>query len=129
MVPDQIQSPSGKKGKHIILKFDGINYYANIWLNSKRIAARDSVFGAFRTFSFDVTDFVKDSMNVLAVEVFRQRQGDFGLGFVDWNPAPPDNNLGIWREVSLKISGDVSIENSWVRTDEISEDLGKLHFR
>ena len=116
--------PSGKKGRHIILRFDGISYYANIWLNSKRIAARDSVFGAFRTFSFDVTDFVKDSMNILALEVFRQRQGDLGLGFVDWNPAPPDNNLGIWREVSLEVSGDVSIENSWVRTDEISEDQG-----
>jgi exo-1,4-beta-D-glucosaminidase len=64
-------------------------------------------------------------MNILAVEVFRQRQGDFGLGFVDWNPAPPDNNLGIWREVSLNISGDVSLENSWVRTDDLSEDLSK----
>jgi exo-1,4-beta-D-glucosaminidase len=117
--------PSGKKGRHIFLRFDGISYYANIWLNSRKIAARDSVFGAFRTFSFDVTDIVKDSMNILALEVFRQRQGDFGLGFADWNPAPPDNNLGIWREVSLKLSGDVSIENSWVRTDEISDDLGK----
>jgi exo-1,4-beta-D-glucosaminidase len=116
--------PATKEGRHIILKFEGINYYANIWLNSKRVAARDSVYGAFRTFSFDVTGIVKDSMNILAVEVFRQRQGDFGLGFVDWNPAPPDNNLGIWREVSLKMSGDVSIENSWVRTDELSEDLG-----
>ena len=97
--------PAPKDGRHIILKFDGINYYANIWLNSKRVASRDSVFGTFRTFSFDVTDIVKDSLNILAVEVFRQRQGDFGLGFVDWNPAPPDNNLGIWREVSLEICG------------------------
>jgi exo-1,4-beta-D-glucosaminidase len=117
--------PAGKKGRHVILSFDGINYYANIWLNSKRVAGRDSVYGAFRTFSFDITDIVKDSLNILAVEVFRQRQGDFGLGFVDWNPAPPDNNLGIWREVSLNISGDVSIGNSWVRTDELSEDLGE----
>ena len=117
--------PARKDGRHIILKFDGINYYANIWLNSKRVAARDSIYGAFRTFSFDVTNHVKDSMNILAVEVFRQRQGDFGLGFVDWNPAPPDNNLGIWREVSLDISGDVSIENSWVRTDKLSEDLSE----
>lgn len=114
--------PVPKDGRHVILKFDGINYYANIWLNSKQVALRDSVFGAFRTFSFDVTNILKDSMNILAVEVFRQRPGDFGLGFVDWNPSPPDTNLGIWREVSLSISGDVSIENSWVRTDEISED-------
>jgi exo-1,4-beta-D-glucosaminidase len=114
-----------KDGRHVILKFDGINYYANIWLNSKRVASRDSVFGTFRTFSFDVTNILKDSMNVLAVEVFRQRQGDLALGFADWNPAPPDNNLGIWREVSLTISGDVSLENSWVRTDKLSEDLSE----
>ncbi len=117
--------PDRKDGRHIILKFDGINYYANIWLNSKRVASRDSVFGTFRTFSFDVTNILKDSMNVLAVEVFRQRQGDLALGFADWNPAPPDNNLGIWREVSLTISGDVSLENSWVRTDKLSEDLSE----
>ncbi len=115
--------PVHKNGRHIFLKFDGINYYANIWLNSKRVAARDSIYGAFRTFSFDITDIVKDSMNILAVEVFRQRHGDFGLGFADWNPAPPDNNLGIWREVSIDISGDVSLENSWIRTDELSEDM------
>src|SRR5512133_2985675 len=53
--------PGRKNGRHIILKFEGIDYYANIWLNSKRVASRDSVFGAFRTFSFDVTDIVKDS--------------------------------------------------------------------
>jgi len=117
--------PGNKDGKRIILKFDGINYYANIWLNSNQVATRDSVYGAFRTFSFDITSFLKDSMNILAVEVFRQKPGDFALGFVDWNPPPPDNNLGIWREVSLNISGDVSLENSWVRTDELSEDLSE----
>ena len=31
------------------------------------------------------------------------------MGFVDWNPAPPDKNMGIWREVRVKSTGDVSI--------------------
>jgi len=24
---------------------------------------------------------------------------DFALGFVDWNPYPPDNGTGIWRDM------------------------------
>jgi exo-1,4-beta-D-glucosaminidase len=115
--------PALKSNQHVMLKFDGISYYANIWLNSKLVASRDSVYGTFRTFSFDITSLLKESGNTLAVEVFRQEPGDFGLGFVDWNPAPPDNNMGIWREVSLNITGDVSLEHTWVRTDDITSDL------
>ena len=38
------------------------------------------------------------------------------MGFVDWNPAPPDKNMGIWREVRVKATGDVSIDAPFVRT-------------
>ena len=55
-------------------------------------------------------------MNVLAVEVFPPRPGDPTIGFVDWNPAPPDKNMGIWREVRVKSTGDVSINFPFVIT-------------
>ena len=115
--------PARRADQHVMLNFDGISYYANIWLNSKLVASRDSVYGAFRTFSFEITSMLKDSGNVLAVEVFRQQPGDFGLGFVDWNPAPPDNNMGIWRDVSLEITGDVASIVHLVRTDRLSGNL------
>src|SRR5262249_29249165 len=29
--------------------------------------------------------------------------------FVDWNPAPPDKNMGLWRDVYLTTSGPVAL--------------------
>jgi exo-1,4-beta-D-glucosaminidase len=92
------------------LEFDGINYRANIWLNGKKIADVSEAYGAFRRFEFDVTAAAAPGgMNVLAVEVFPPRPGDPTIGFVDWNPVPPDKNMGIWREVRVKSTGNVSI--------------------
>jgi exo-1,4-beta-D-glucosaminidase len=99
------------------LEFDGINYRANIWLNGKRIADASTTFGAFRRFSIDVTADVKTTeKNVLAVEVFPPKKGEPTIGFVDWNPAPPDNNMGLFRDVRVRATGDVSIENPFVVT-------------
>ena len=61
-------------------------------------------------------DKLKQGENVLAVEVFRRQAGDFGVGFVDWNPKPPDQSMGLWRDVYLKISGNVSIINPAVES-------------
>ncbi|HEX2395340.1 MAG TPA: glycoside hydrolase family 2 TIM barrel-domain containing protein, partial [Bacteroidales bacterium] len=62
-------------------------------------------------------------LNVLAVEVFKQNPGDLGHGFVDWNPAPPDNNLGLWREVYVKITGETGLKNTFISSDVDTETL------
>jgi exo-1,4-beta-D-glucosaminidase len=99
------------------LEFDGINYRANIWLNGKLVAGADKTAGAFRRFDFDVTGLLKPgSKNALAVEVFPPQPGDLTLGFVDWNPKPPDKNMGLWREVRLIRSGIVSLHFPFVKT-------------
>jgi exo-1,4-beta-D-glucosaminidase len=113
----EFTSPGANEDQRVMLNFDGISYYANVWLNSVLIASRDSIYGTFRRFEFDVTDLLKDSVNILAVEIFKQKPGDFGHGFVDWNPAPPDNSMGIWREVYLQITGDVAIRNTFISSD------------
>lgn len=112
----QFDAPVTKHGQHVTLHFDGINYYANIWLNGRLLASRDSIYGTFRRFDFDITQLLHDKNNVLAVEIFKAKPGDFNLGFVDWNPRPLDENMGIWREVYLKISGAVSINNTYVES-------------
>ena len=61
--------------------------------------------------------------NVLAVEVIPPVQGDLTIGFVDWNPWPPDNNLGIWRPVKLLKSGPVSMKNLFVKPSLDTETL------
>jgi exo-1,4-beta-D-glucosaminidase len=99
------------------LQFDGINYRANVWLNGKKIADASEAYGAFRRLEFDITTAaVRGGQNVLAVEIFPPRPGEPTMGFVDWNPAPPDKNMGIWREVRVKATGDVSIDAPFVMT-------------
>jgi exo-1,4-beta-D-glucosaminidase len=38
------------------------------------------------------------------------------LTWVDWNPAPPDKNMGIWRNVYLRASGPVTLRDPQVIT-------------
>lgn len=97
-------------GKTIWLKFDGINYRANVWLNGKQIANSDTVAGAWRTYELKITQAAKPGAeNVLAVQVFAPTENDLAITFVDWNPAPPDKNMGLWRDVYLTASGPVAV--------------------
>ena len=102
--------PASYKAKTIWLKFNGINYRANIWLNGKQIATSDDVAGAWRTYEFNITNAAKvGAENVLAVQVFAPTEHDLAVTFVDWNPAPPDKNMGVWQEVDLTSSGPVAL--------------------
>jgi exo-1,4-beta-D-glucosaminidase len=106
----QFLLPAGYKGKTIWLNFGGINYRANIWLNGKQIANSDDVAGAWRTYEFNITDAAKPgAANVLAVQVFSPTDTDLAITFVDWNPAPPDKNMGLFREVEITTSGPVAL--------------------
>jgi len=105
-------------GKNIArLQLDGVNYRANIWLNGQKVADASEIYGAFRRFDLNVTSLVKfGEKNVLAIEVIPPVPGEPSIGFVDWNPAPPDRNMGLWRPVRLKLSGPVDIINPFVES-------------
>jgi exo-1,4-beta-D-glucosaminidase len=105
------------------LQFAGINYSADIWLNGEQLAARNMVVGAFRVHELDVSGRLPAGQNVLAVAVHPPQPGDFTIGFVDWNPRPPDNNMGIWRPVTLRLTGDVTLNDVVVQTDVDLETL------
>lgn len=114
--------PALKQGEHVVLDFDGIDYRANVWLNGNQIADSAEMFGPFRQFEFDVTKDVADQ-NKLEVEVFRARPGEPNIGFVDWNPRPADENMGIFREVSIKNCGNVAVSHPAVRSRVNAETL------
>jgi exo-1,4-beta-D-glucosaminidase len=98
--------PAEYKDRRVHLHFDGINFRANVWLNGKLIADSKKVAGAWRLFEFDVTCLAAPGVaNALAVEVFPPTPQDLAITFVDWNPAPPDKGMGIWRDVYLTSSG------------------------
>ncbi len=108
--------PEKMSGRCVRLIFHGVNYRANVWLNGEKIAGQDEILGAFRVFELDVSRTVRAGKNFLAVEVFPPKPGDFSIGFVDWNPQPPDKNMGLWRPVVVRLSGPVSIENPFVQS-------------
>jgi exo-1,4-beta-D-glucosaminidase len=102
--------PAGYKGKTIWLDFGGINYRANIWLNGKQIANSNDVAGAWRTYEFNITEAaLPGKPNVLAVQVFSPTDKDLAITFVDWYPAPPDKNMGLFRDVEIRTSGPVAL--------------------
>ncbi len=106
----QFVIPAGYKQKTIWLHFGGINYRANIWLNGKQIAKQEDVAGAWRTYEFNISDAARPGeSNTLAVQVFAPSETDLAITFVDWNPAPPDKNMGLWRGVDLTTSGPVAL--------------------
>ena len=102
---------------NVILRFDGIIYRADIFINGHKIASQDSVFGVYRRFDFDITKYVNhNGRNYLAVKIYPPKLSDPSVGFVDWNPRPPDNNMGIWRNVSVKVCGNASVNFPFVKS-------------
>jgi exo-1,4-beta-D-glucosaminidase len=113
----EFRLPPAYAGRHVWLNFEGINNRANIWVNGRRIAGAKEVAGAYRTYEFDVTSLVvQNKVNVLAAETIAQKETDLGINWVDWNPAPPDKDMGLWREVYLRQSGPVTIRYPQVIT-------------
>jgi exo-1,4-beta-D-glucosaminidase len=100
------------RGKTFWMRFGGINYRADIWLNGQKIADSTQVQGAYRTYEFDVTKALKPGHeNVLAVETFAPTPTDLGINWVDWNPCPPDKDMGLWGPVTLITSGPVVVRS------------------
>jgi exo-1,4-beta-D-glucosaminidase len=113
----EFEVPAQFSGKTVWLAFHGINYRADIWINGKKVAGSDEVVGAFRRYEFDVTQYVKaGAKNVVAVEVSAPRANELGITWVDWNPTPPDKDMGLWQEVVLSASGRVAVRHAAVET-------------
>ena len=101
--------------KNVWLNFLGVNYRANIWLNGRKIADAHDVAGTYRAYEFEIAQFLKPgATNALALEVFAPDKDDLGITWVDWNPTPPDKDMGIWKEVFLPSSGPVVLRNAFV---------------
>jgi exo-1,4-beta-D-glucosaminidase len=122
----EFRAPDASNGQQVWLNFDGINNRANIWLNGKRIADSRELSGAYRTYEFDITPLLlRDRPNVLAVETIAQTEKDLGINWVDWNPTPPDKDMGLWRGVWLHSTGSVEIRSPQVITNFANASLAE----
>jgi exo-1,4-beta-D-glucosaminidase len=119
--------PPAARGKTLWLHFDSINYRANVWLNGKQIATADQTAGMYRIQEFDITQASKPGeVNALAVEVFPPTETDLGITFVDWNPMPPDKDMGLVRDVYVTMSGPVAVRHPQVLT-KLNGDSARLY--
>jgi exo-1,4-beta-D-glucosaminidase len=111
--------PAGAKGRRVAIEFKGINYRADVWINGHPIASSTDLVGTYRNFEYYITGLVRsDVPNVLAVRVFPpDPKKDLAITFVDWAPAPPDHNMGLWQDVVLHLRGPVAVRRPFVQTD------------
>ncbi|KAF4506630.1 hypothetical protein G6O67_006695 [Ophiocordyceps sinensis] len=96
-------------GRHYVLETHGITSRADIFLNGKQVAHDELQSGSYGGHTYDITCLV-DCDNALVVKVYAADFNyDLVQGFVDWNPPSPDNGSGIWRGISVRQTGPVSM--------------------
>jgi exo-1,4-beta-D-glucosaminidase len=106
----QFTLAKGARGSHTLLRMNGLIASADVWLNGHLVADRASVVGAYPVYEFDVTSIVREGANTLALRVHpADLQRALVIGWVDWNPMPPDNNMGPWRGVDIVQTGPVQL--------------------
>jgi exo-1,4-beta-D-glucosaminidase len=105
-----IQLPDPSNGSYFQLQTHGISSRADIYLNGKLVADKNVQAGAYAGKAYDITNQTRNGLNVVLVRVYpTDYNRDLALGFIDWNPNPPDNGTGIWRDVEIKQTGPVSL--------------------
>jgi beta-mannosidase len=112
---------------HATLWFDGVDYFADVYLNGRHLGRHE---GYFEAFEFDVTGVLQAGENVLAVRVdspfepvgldgwhMRKRLIKGVLNHHDcrpgggWVPSGQAYNTGgIWNRVTLRIHGPITID-------------------
>ena len=69
-----------EKGLNHVLRFEGISYSADIWVNGKQIASADTTVGVFCIREYDITKIAKAD-NTLKVRVFKAPEQCLNNGF------------------------------------------------
>ena len=99
---------------HNILLFNSLGYSADIEVNGTRIASADTTAGVFIVREFDITPIARQ-VNTLTVRVHRAPSQSLNHGYVDWNPRPVDETMGILGPVELISTPDVQVQDVYVQ--------------
>ncbi|MDQ1484606.1 MAG: exo,4-beta-D-glucosaminidase [Actinomycetota bacterium] len=113
-----------------LLRTEGIIHKADLWVNGTLIAGSDEIAGAYPVHTFDVTSVVVAGTNAVAIRVYPGHpMEDLSVGWVDWNPMPPDANMGVWRDVVVLRSGEVRLSDPHVLSEVALESLDHADLR
>ncbi|MEU6144441.1 sugar-binding domain-containing protein [Streptomyces sp. NPDC047081] len=99
------------------LDFSGVISAADVYVNGKQVATTEDVTGAYTHHELDVTSLVRSGTNTVA---FRIQPNDpnknLTMGWIDWLQPPPDENMGIVRDVVVHRGGPVALRDAHVVT-------------
>lgn len=136
---DRSALPGQGKDQRILLETGKINHHANFWVNGQLVGNVDYCFSKG---SFDITPYLVDGRNAVAVEICPMAlvgvpgdKGEEGEAWVnsrvisrssptyicssgwDWMPSMRDRGIGMLEEVTLRAVKAVTIEDPYIRTD------------
>lgn len=118
---------SPQPGQHYFLDTNGVTSKADLYINGVQIASNTTLKGAYGGLRFDITENVKKGKNAVLIQAYpTDYLADFAIGFVDWNPYPPDNGMGVWRIVTVSQTGSVSVLKPRVITDYVGRATNKV---
>ena len=100
--------PEGWDGRRVFIHFAGVQSAYYVWLNGERVGYSQ---GSRLPAEFDITDWLVEGENTLAVEVYRWSDGSYLEDQDMWRLS------GIYREVFLYSTPAVRINDLAVRTD------------
>ena len=95
---------AGLLGKRVIICFEGVEQAMYVWLNGHFVGYAEDT---FTPSEFDLTPYIKDKGNVLAVEVHKMSTAAF-LEDQDFF-----RFFGVFRNVTLKALPEVHLEDVW----------------
>src|SRR6516225_12086642 len=102
--------PEVARQTRTLLRINGMIAGADVWLNGQLVAEQAAVAGAYPVHELDVTSWAHAGVNTLALRVHpADPRMSLSISWQDWNPTPPDNNMGPWRGVDVVRTGPVQI--------------------
>lgn len=99
--------PRAWQGKRVEVCFDGVESAFYLWLNGQKVGYSQ---GSRTPARFDLTPYLQDGENLLAVEVYRWSDGSYLEDQDFWRLS------GIFRDVRLEASGPTRINDFQVTT-------------
>lgn len=97
------------------LDFSGVISAADVFVNGRQIATASTVAGAYTRHELDVTDLIKAGANTVAFRIQPNNpRKRLTMGWLDWLQPPPDENMGIVRDVTVRRGGPVALRDAHV---------------
>lgn len=117
--------------KDVSLRFNGVNYRADLWVNGKKVVGKDTFAGTYRMYTFNINSYIREGENSVALKLLQYAYGEYSLGFCDWNPIPSDRSMGIFREVFLEINDGIKIRSPFVysKVDTVTKRSADLYIQ